>query len=372
MKFILSTKPLKTAINLVVVNANVSKFFNRSLMAEITATRDRLIINTEASALLSEATLRGTGDGDKAVAFVDALQLKALVATLNAAQVELEFTNTSLIIHSGKSSFALPKQADESDGDFASPDVLTEDMIANANTVDGASWKFIKDHQLYAIATSYTEPVYTYIWTGADGDVLVGDSVNSLFTHSEVGQLDTNCLLRDTVVNLITSLPENAQFIRKGNTYIVFISTDSYEYRTQITPLEENEKNGVYSSDIIISIMELGDSYIEVSASDILTALNQSALLTTDNNPKIEFSVSDGVLRLKDKRVDIEIPAKGKVDSPYSIIFKSALLKSVISNCPDDNLKIGPRETDGEIAGIIVNTPQMTSVLACVDSDSVD
>ena len=118
--------------------------------------------------------------------------------------------------------------------------------------------------------------------------------------------------------------------------------------------------------------MELGDSYIEVSASDILTALNQSALLTTDKNPKIEFSVSDGVLRLKDKRVDIEIPAKGKVDSPYSIIFKSALLKSVISNCPDDNLKIGPRETDGEIAGIIVNTPQMTSVLACVDSDSVD
>ena len=371
MKFILSTKPLKTAINLVVVNANVTKFYTRSLMVEVTATRDTLTINTEASALLSEATLRGTGDGEKAVAFVDALQLKALVATLNATQVELEFTNTSLIIHSGKSSFSLPKQADESEGDFAPPEKLTDEMIANAVTVDNGSWKFIKDHQLYAIATSYTEPVYTYIWMGADGDVLVGDSVNSLFTHSEVGQLDTNCLLRDTVVNLITSLPENAQFLRMGNTYIVFIHTDSYEYRTQIAPLEENEKNGVYSSDIIIDIMELGESYIEVSASAILTALNQAALLTTDKNPKIDFSVSDGVLRLKDKRVDIEIPVTGNVDEPYTITFKSALLKSVISNCPDDNLKIGPRVTDGDIAGIIVNTPQMTSILACVDTESV-
>lgn len=372
MKFTLSTKPLKTAINLVVVNANVSKFFTRSLMIEMTATRDTLTINTEASALLSEATLRGVGDEERAVIFVDALQLKALISTLNAAQVELEFTNNSLIIRSGKSSFSLPKQADESDGNFASPEPLTDNLIANATPVDGGSWKFIKDHQLYAIATSYTEPVYTYIWVGADGDVLVGDKVNSLFTHSEVGQLNTNCLLRDTVVNLITSLPENAQIVRVGNKYIVFISNDSYEYRTQITPLEENEQNGIYSSDIIISIMELGDSYIEVSAADILTALNQSALLTTDKNPKIEFCVSDGALRLKDRRVDIEIPAKGKIDMPYSILFKTNMLKSVISNSPDDELKIGPRVTDGDIAGIIVHTTQMTSVLACVDSESVE
>lgn len=372
MKFTLSTKPLRTAVNLVVVNANVSKFFNRSLMIEITATSDTLTINTEASALLSEATLRGVGDDDKAVMFVDALQLKALISTLNAAQVELEFTDTALVIHSGKSVFSLPKLADESEGDFASPEKLTDEMIADAAAVDGGSWKFIKDHQLYAIATSFTEPVYTYIWMGADGDVLVGDSVNSLFTHSEVGQLDTNCLLRDTVVNLITSLPENAKFIRLGNKYIVFISTDSYEYRTQITPLEENDQNGVYCSDIIMSIMELGDSYIQVNGADILTALNQSALLTTDKNPKIEFIVSNGALRLKDKRVDIEIPCKGNVTAPYDIVFKTALLKSVISNSPDDELKIGPHEKDGEIAGIIVHTSQMTSILACVDSESVD
>lgn len=365
MKFSLSTKPLVTAANLVIVNSNVEKFDHKSLMVELTATKTVLLLNTESNSIVSEAKLLGTGDSDEeARIFVDALTFKQLLSTLKATQVELEFTDGALIINAGKSSFSIPKLADAKDGSFRTPVQLTEENMASANNVDVAKWKYIKEHQLYAKAKSYTTPVYTYVWVGKDGDVLVGDLNNSIFTHSKSGQLDMNCLIKDTIVNLITSLPESTKIFRSDDTYVMYISADSYEYRTQITPVIESKENGDYNSDTIMSIMKLGEDVIKVDGSDIITVLNQSALLSEDKNPKIELSISTGTMHLKDRRVDADIQIEGTVNNPYTLTFNPQMLKSFISQCPDTELSMCPRILDGEPVGIIINTKEYSAVLA--------
>lgn len=366
MKFSLSTKPLKAAVNLAIINSNISKFFLRSAMVQLTAYADKLLINTEANQIVSEVELKGVGDGEASI-FVDAVQFKALISTLTANQVDLLFGDNNLVIQSGKSKFTLPKMSDNNEGTFRSPELLTDDMINAATVIDHNNWKFIKERQMYAKATTFVEPVYTYVWVGADSDVLVGDEVNGVFTHSEVGQLDMDCLLTDTIINLITSLPENAKIIRTGNTYIIFIDNDSYVYRAQITPMMENAAEGIeYNADIIISIMELSDDVIEVEVDDILTALNQSALLTMDKTPKIDMLVSSNTLHLRDKRIDVEIEAVGEVSDEFAITFKTAALKSVVSSFPSGKLKLCPRRADGDIVGIILHTADLTVALACL------
>lgn len=365
MKFTLSTKPLVTAANLVIINSNVTKFYHKSIMVELTATQNKLLLNTEATSIVSEVKLSGVGtSAEEARIFVDALTFKQLLSTIKTAQVELEFTDNALIINCGKSSFSLPKLADAKDGSFTAPVEFSEDVIATANSVDLSKWKFIKDHQMYAKAESYTAPVYTYVWAGSSGDALVGDYNNSIFTHSKSSQMETDCLLSETIINLVTSLPENTKIVKSDDTYVLYISADSYEYRSQITPVFESEDNGNYNAQIIMSIMEMSAETVKIDGSEIITAINQSALLTVDKNPKIDFTVDSEGLHLKDKRVNVLIPIEGTVTSSYTLSFKPNMLKSVISNSPDTQLELCPRIADDEVVGIIVHSKDYTAVLA--------
>lgn len=363
MKFSLSTKPLVTAANLVIINSNVNKFDHKSIMVELTATNTELMLNTETNSILSEVKLMGVGTEAFARAFVDAVIFKQLITSLKTTQVELEFTDGALVVTSGKSSFSLPKLADDKDGAFREPTTLSAESFNTAAVLDVAKWKYIKEHQLYAKAESVAMPVYTYAWVGATGDVLVGDLNNSIFTHSKSGQLDMNCLIKDTIINLFTSLPENTKILRDGDSYALYISSDSYTYRAQITPVIESEENGDYNAETILGIMNV-ENPIKVDGSEIITILNQSALLTIDKNPKIDMSVNAEGIHLKDKRVNATIAVEGTVDTPYSLSFKPQQLKSLISNCPNNELEICPRLLDGEVVGIIVHTGEYTAVLA--------
>ena len=184
MKFTLSTKPLVAAANLVIINSNINEFDDKSYMLEITADRTNLYLNTETHFIVSEVKLLGTGtEEEPARAFVDALIFKNLISTLKSAQVEIDFTPNSIVVTSGKSSFSLPMMANAKDGAFRSPLELSSEKISAADNIDLGKWKYIKKHQLYAKATSYALPVYTYVWVGKDNDVLVGDLNNNLFTH---------------------------------------------------------------------------------------------------------------------------------------------------------------------------------------------
>lgn len=367
MKFTVSTKPLSDGLNLGIVNANVSQFYKKSCLAQITADKNTLKINLEAAFITSEIRLKGSGDVSEAVTvFVDSLVLKKLVSTFEAATTTLEFAEGGLILHSGKSKFTLPKLVD---GDELSLNVpALPEYTAESIAVDKEDWKFIKDYQMYAIAMSFIHPVYTKVWVSKTGDVLVGDFDNSLFTHSTKNKLDDTCLLSDTIINLFNAIPEGAKLVKVDNSYLIQVTTDGFEFISQFTPQYESDEDvGDYNSAIILSMMEHPETgAIKVNTAAISKFMGQADLLSSSTEDIIKLMVSNHHLTLKDNNIDCQVDVEGNCIE-FSIDFKTALLKSVISNYSGDTVKLSPMMQDDEVVGIIIWNDELTTVLAGVD-----
>ena len=368
MQFQVSTKPLTDALNLGVVNQNVSKFYQKSCLAQVTASRRELKINLEAANVLTEVHLKGSGDSDETVTlFVDCLLLKQLVSTFEASVTTFEFTEGGLILHSGKSKFTLPKMLDDAELELTPPNTSESAAVSTDIDINQSDWKFIKDHQMYAIAMSFIHPVYTRVWMGDKGDVLVGDFDNSLFTHSKKSKLGNTCLLSDTIVNLFNTLPEGAKLRNIGNSYIITVTTDGFEYMSEFKPIYETDDGvGSYNSDIILEMMGHEESGVKMNTAAINKFLNQAALLSTNTEDTIKLTVSNGNISLVDSNVDCKLPVEG-VTEEFSVEFKTSLLKSVVSNFDEEVVSIAPMKQEDEVAGILVWSKHMTVVLAGID-----
>lgn len=369
MKFACSTKPLIDALNLGIVNQNISKFHQKSCLAQIKADRQTLTINLEAAYVLTELILKGSGDSDaSATVFVDCALLKSLVNTFDGVAVTtFEFNENGLVLHSGSSKFNLPKMVDDDAGlELTSPGV----PAAGATSIDVSKneWKFIKEHQMYAIAMSFIHPVYTRVYVGQAGDTIVGDFDNSLFTYSKKSKLGSTCLLQDTIINLFNSLPEGAKLTQLGKSYLINVKTDGFEYASEFTPLYESDpEGGDYNADAIIEMMNHSDESIKLNLAAINKFLNQAALLSTSTEDTISLSVSANEVSLVDKNIDCKIPLSEASPSTYKIVFKTSLLKSVISNFDEEEIRIAPLTVEGEIGGVVFWTKDMTAVLGGVD-----
>ena len=373
MKFQVSTKPLKDALDLGVISQNVSKYYQKSNLAQVTANRRELKINLEAAQVVTELQLKGSGDSDESCTiFVDCSLLKSLVSTFESSVTALEYTEGGLILHSGSSKFTLPKMLDDTELELKSP----ADQIPPAALsidIDKSDWKFIQDHQMYAIAMSFVTPVYTYAWLGKSGDVLVGDFDNSVFTHSTKNKLGKTCLLSDTIINLVNSLPEGAKLTQLDDSYLITVSTDGFEYRSEFTPLyetsDDEEGIGSYNADIILSIMNKDEANaIKFKVAEVSKLLNQAELLSTSTEDTIKFIVDSSTLSLVDNNVDGKIPVKGPEEG-YEVEFKSKMLKSVISNFDEEEISASllRDDDDGSAAGVIFWSKSLSVTLAAVE-----
>lgn len=376
MIFHVSTHPLANALNLGIVSQNVSKFYHKSCLAQVTATRHELKINLEAANVLSEIRLKGSGDadGDFSV-FVDCLLLKQLVSTFEAAVTSFEFIEGGLVLHSGKSKFTLNQMADSSEFELAAPDASVDGEVI---PIDQSDWKFIKDHQMYAIAMSFIHPVYTRAWVSESGDVLIGDSDNSIFTHSTKSKLGNTCLLSDTIINLFNSLPEGATLRKIGPkpgsdrlNYVINVNTDGFEYAAEFTPMYESDEGiGSYNAEMILSIMQHSDSAVKMNTVAVNKVLNQAALLSSGTEDSIEFSVTKDHIVLSGANVECTL-AIDNAPEEYRIEFKSALLKSAMAKFDEDTISVAPMWQDSlegddgkKIAGgIIAWSKNMTIAL---------
>lgn len=363
-KFTVSTKPLIDGLNLGILNANISNFFQRSTMAQVTANKNSLIINLEAAFIYSEVEFKGMGTEDaSSTVFVSSSLLKQLVSTFEASTTTFEFDESGLILHSGKSKFTLPKVID-ADMTFQRPGSLSSDII----DIKKEDWKFIKDYQLYAIAMSFVHPVYTKAWCGESGDVLVGDFDIGLFTHSKKGNLRRTCLLSDTIINLITSLPEGAKMYKAENSYIVHVKTDGFTFTSEFEPkYESDEDMGSYNADMILSIMNVDGESVKVNVAAIMKILNQADLLSTKSEDSIKLSVSTGQITFTDVNVNCSIPAEGTITNPYSVEFNIDSLKKVMSNCSEDVVSIFAAQNEGEVSGITIFSKDLITSIAAVE-----
>ena len=369
MNFSLSTKPFADALNLGVIPSNISKYYSKSCLAQLTADRHQLRINLEASSISTEMLLKGSGDQDDAVTvFVDCLVLTQLVGTIEASTITIEYIEGGIVLHAGKSKFNLASMAPDGVGELTRPSLAPEGAIKVK--IDNADWKFVKDYQMYAIGMSFVHPVYTQVWIGSEGDVIVGDFDNSIFTFSKKNKLGRTCLLPNTIINLFNSLPEGAEITRLDRSYRVDLKTDAFEYATEFTPkYEEDEGVGSYSSEMILPmVVKNNDNSIEVQVAPLNKFLSQASLLSTSSEDKVTFAYADGQVQVKDANVDCKLEVKGTCQ-PFEIEFKSTLFKSVLGNVDKETIRISPMFQDDIVASIIAWTDSLAVVLGGVDND---
>ena len=369
MKFSLSTKPLADALDLGVIPANISKYYRVSCLAQVTATKNELQINLEASNVYTELRLKGAGDEDGPVTgFVDCLVFKQLVGTLDASVTDIEYTDGAIVIHSGSSKFTLPFLADAEDGELKKPE------LADANDpkvpVDLNDWKFIKDHQMYAVALSFVHPVYTNAWIGKEGDVIVGDFDNSLFTFSKKSKLGQTCLLPDTIINLFNSLPEGSVITLMDKSYRVDVKTDGFEYASQFFPKYEDEDgNGNYSADAILdAVNKVEDNSFKVAVAPIAKFLSQADLLSSGADKNIEFSVEGKEVRIKNDSIDCKVKFEGDCQ-PFNVTLDSDLFKPIIGHVDTETVTISPILSDDEVDGLTIWTNDLTVMVGAVAAE---
>lgn len=368
LKFECNTKPLSDSLNLGVINSNVSNFHKKSCIVELSCSSNILRINIEASNIYTEITIPGKVEGSfEGSLFVDSMLVKQLVATLDTPTVILEFNEWGLVIRSGKSKFTLPKMVDESDFELRRPEIPEYNSVEIE--LNKSEWKFIQDYQMYSIAMSFINPVYTKVWVGESGDVLVGDFDKSLFTHSKKNSLDCTCLLTDTIIHLFNSLPEGAKLIPLNDrSYLVHIDLDGYNYVTQFKPLYEDEPDvGVYNSEIFINMMEHPDTYSIIDTPSVSKSLSQATLLSNSTDDKVTLMVNKDNFAIVGSNISCQVASGGNYADSYECEFKLETLQKVISNYDDEDIYISPYIRDDEIVGILVWDDELTTIVAGVE-----
>lgn len=364
MVFTVSTKPLQNAIDLGIIKENISKFNQKSCLAQITASRTELRINIEAPSIYTEIVLKGSGDSDTTeTIFVDCSLLKQLVDSFDKDITSIDFVDGGIVLHSGSSKFTLPKLIDSGNLSLNRPSTqATGDSIE----LKASDWKFVKEHQMFAISIWMIHPVYTKVWISEDSRVVIGDIDNAIFTLSNKSNLGSTCLLNPTIINLFTNLPEGSKIQKDGNSYILKVETDGYLLTSQFLPeYETDEGVGSYNAEAILGTMTHPENYIEVEVAPIIKFLSQADIVATSQDTSTFFKVNNGVLTLNRGSGDfkLNINQVGTL-ADYSGDFKSTFFKSIFSSVDSDKIKIGPVYNEGELSGSVFWTDNLSIVLA--------
>lgn len=366
MRFTVNTKPLKNVTSLGIIKANISKFYYRSNLVQITANRNTLKLNIEAAGIKTKMVLHGSGDEDTTHSIiVECAKFKTLLDSIDNDIMSLEFSDGGLYVHAGTSKFVIPQMLDVNDVQLDEP--IDQYNATNKITIKPANWQFIKDHQLFAIATKEEHPVYTNVWVGADHDVIVGDMDLSLFTFSKKGDFDTTCLFPASLINLFTSIPEGSTVAKIGRNYVLNISTDSYSLVTEFIPkYEDDESVGNYHSEIIMGKATHPETYITVDVGPILKFISQTALFRqSDLDKVVDIDVADGKLTLTNKSNTYTMSVMAV--EPYSLKFNIDLIKSVLANFDSDRINIAPMFNDDNTPiGCMFWTDNLTVILSGV------
>lgn len=371
MKFNLNVKPLKDAMDLGVINSNISKFFEKSTVIELTVNGNELHLNTQATSLLSEAVILGNNEeSGTGSAIVDCTLFKSLISSMDSNEVTLDFQETALVVTSGRSKFNVPKLLTDEDG--ASLDKpVSEEELANkfCGELNPGTWKYIQDHQLYAVAASQIHKVYTRVWVSKDKGVLTGDPNNSVFTYQPESDLDSDCLVSSTIVNLLSALDEGTKLYHvDSTTYVAKMDVDSFSFCAQFTVEHENENNmGEYDSDMIFDmVLDESQQEVSISKSKMASNVKQASLFASASNPYISIDAKENGVYLVNDNVNCRI-SKDNPGLTYDVQFMLSDIDTVVSHMDDNDMTVSPIVKGEEVFGVRFKSGDMVALLGGVD-----
>lgn len=312
MKYVVSRESLVKSVDLAIINKNVTKLYQKSAIVQITASKECLKLNVESTAIKTEVILLGnaeTTDGsDYGVAFVDCVQFKSLINTLTSEVVSFEFVSGGLVIYSEKSKFMLSNIINVNAFNLESPN-FDEEPVKNPVPLELSGWRTLQNKQLYALANPYTtKPVFTRAWIGSNSTILVCNVDDGIYTMSERVTLGEDCLLTDTIINMIASMPDGAELYTNGNhSYYLVVDKDSFRYVSKFTP--DYEGNGLtYHSEMIVGKIEEQTGKIVIPKDQIAKFLTQVSIVssnTADNDMYMQFS--EGRIHFKSVNIDCSV-----------------------------------------------------------------
>lgn len=371
MKFSLNTKPLKDAMNLCIINSNISKFFEKSTVVQLTASGDALRLNTQATSLISEATLKGSSEGSgECTAIVDCVLLKQLMGTIDSNEVSFDFQDNVLVVESGRSKFNVPKLLmDEDEVSLSRPAGEAEVSKSFCGELNPDEWKHVQDHQIYAVSISQIQPVYTYAWMDPKKGVLTGDPRMGTFTYVPGDLLSRTRLVSTTVVNLLSALDAGSKMYEVNDSeYVVSMHCDAFDFRSEFSVKLEDENNvGTYDSDMIFDmIFDESQGGASVSKAKISANIKQALLFSTPSDPLISLKADESGLKLVNDNVNCRVSKENGSDD-YETSFVVTDLDTVISHMDGDDLEIYPIIKDDEVFGIRVKSGDMIALLGGVD-----
>lgn len=370
MRFKLNVTPLKDAMNLCIISSNISKFFEKSTVIQLTAEGSNLRLNTQATSLLSEVVIKGDNeDNSTACAIVDNSLFKSLISSLDVNEVTLDFQDTVLEVKAGRSKFNVPKLLMDEDGICLDRPILEENLQdRTCSELHPSIWKYIQEHQLYAVASNQIHKVYTYVWVDSDKGVLTGDPNMSFFTYQPNSDLGSNCLISNTIVNLLAAMEEGTQLYMINDTnYLVKMNIDSFSFCSQFTVEHEDETGiGIYDSDMIFD-MVLDEYQTEscVSRGKLSSNIKQAQLFASSTNSLISVESNDKGMYLVNDNVNCRISKD--IGREYSCSFNLSDLDIVVSHIDEDNMTVSPIVKEEEVFGLRFKSGDMVALVGGVE-----
>jgi len=366
MRFTINTTPLQSVLDLVVVSNNISKFYARSTVLQISVDKEnQLKFNSEADSVISEAIMKGQIEGvvtSDSIAFVDAVLFKQLIDTFDSTTVSIEFKTDYITVYSGRSTFNVANLVAATDMQLKSPvEPVGEECDLNSDI-----WKLVKDKQLYALSDNFVRLVYTYIYNGSD-KIITGDYIHSLFTLSKKGGLPSNCLLSTNIMNIILSVDSKSKIYHVGESFVIVDVNDAFKFTSELKPRYESDLAlGSYNSDIIMDIFDnVGADGITIPLAKIKVLLSQTNILSEGDVPSIKWTCAKGKLKLLSDNVDGQIEGKliGK-SLNWELIFKLKIIIDVISNLEGENINIYPTFQEDVVNALIFKDESVSVILA--------
>ena len=274
-----------------------------------------------------------------------------------------------LTLKSGSSKFTLPKILD-AEVEFRRPQL--PDYGQGGIDLEKDNWKFIQSHQMYAVAMNFVHPVYTHLWVGKEGDTIGGDFDNSLFTYSKKSTLQDQCLLSSTIVNLLTSIPEDSKIYKIGDSYSINVQTDGYQFISEFTPNRENEGDyGDYNAPLIMSVMETDEDHcIRFNPNPINKFLSQVDIVSEESNSdKVTLSYTGGTMSLSNKNASCNVDITSSLEREFTCDFNLKTLKSVMSTYDNDEIAMIPVFVDDstEASGVTIWSDELVTSISGVE-----
>lgn len=373
-KVVCNTKPVVDALDLGVINANISVHYRLSTLLQITGTKNLITMSTAAAGVLSEMKVKGLSEGikdsEKVTALIDAEKFKSLMGTVDTNSVEIKFIDGGIELWAGSSRYVFPACVDAND--YTLPTLSKSEPDAQVIDINVNNWKSILNSQTFALATSFLMPVYNYVWVGEDGTVLTGDMDISQFTKSNKGSdLPETCLVPDTILNLLAAVPDGAQIIKLSKMYQIHLVTDTFEYTSQFALKHESDEDvGDYNSDIILSQFEPSNNTFDVSVSALRKAINQIGIVSNiESNTKIDVSLEKNVLRVISSEVNVPIEVKVNDNTEdWKSTFYYKHLQKTVSHFDDDTIQVSPIVRDNEVAGLLMVGEELQIIIAGVQN----